>query len=86
MTFKRVPWDKILSYDADVTMIADSRGRGKTFGMREQFLRDYNKNHNCFVQIVRHESRIRQIANGYFDALYKLNTQGETTSKAIIYF
>lgn len=81
MTFKRVPWDKILSYDADVTMIADSRGRGKTFGMREQFLRDYIKNHRCFVQIVRHESRIRQIANGYFDALYKLDVQGKATSR-----
>lgn len=80
MSFERVPWNKILSYDADVTMVADSRGRGKTFGMREQFLRDFVKERRCFVQIVRHESRIRQIANGYFDALYKPNADGVATS------
>ena len=79
--YERVPWNKILSYDADITMIADSRGRGKTFGMREQFLRDFVNNQKCFVQIVRHESRISQIANGYFDALYKLNDDGACTSE-----
>lgn len=79
--YERVPWNKILSYDADITMIADSRGRGKTFGMREQFLRDWIRNGDCFVQIVRHESRISQIANGYFDALYKIGDDGERTSE-----
>lgn len=80
MTYERTPWNKILSYDADITMVADSRGRGKTFGMRERFLRDALDEH-AFVQIVRHESRISQIANGYFDALTKPDETGQATSE-----
>lgn len=79
--FARVPWRKILSYDADVTMVADARGRGKTFGMREQFVRDALAKQSTFVQIVRHESRIKQVANGYFDALAKPNAEGQATSE-----
>lgn len=78
--FERVPWGKILSYDADVTCVADARGRGKTFGMREIFLRDALRHHMNFVQIVRSESRIPQISTGFFDALYKPNARGEATS------
>lgn len=68
---ERTPWQKILTYDADITMITDARGRGKTFGMRQQFLKDWLQNHHTFVQIVRHEYRIPEISNGYFDALSK---------------
>lgn len=82
MTYDRTPWGKILSYDADLTMIIDSRGRGKTFGMRERFLRDAQGGHT-FVQIVRHEYRIRQVASGYFDALLKPDADGLPTSEAV---
>ena len=33
-------WQKTLSYDADVTMVIGTRGVGKTFGLRTQFIRD----------------------------------------------
>lgn len=81
MELARVPWNRILSYDADVTCIADARGRGKTFGMREIFLRDAIRHNQNFVQIVRTETRIPQISNGFFDALYKPNARGEATSE-----
>lgn len=77
---ERVPWNKIFSYDADVTCVADARGRGKTFGMREQFLRDAVRDGLNFVQIVRTETRIPQISTGFFDALYKPDAEGVATS------
>lgn len=78
-----VPWTKIFSYDADVTMVADSRGHGKTFGLREQFLRDFIKHGQTFVQIVRTEAKIVPTSRGYFDALAKPNAKGEMTSKVL---
>lgn len=75
-----VPWNKIFSYDADVTMLADSRGHGKTFGLREQFLRDAIKHDYNFVQIVRNETKIVPTSRGYFDALSKPNEDGLATS------
>lgn len=74
---ERTPWQQILTYDADISMITDARGRGKTFGMRRQFLKDWIDNHYTFVQIVRHEYRIPEISNGYFDALQKPDTDGK---------
>lgn len=70
------PWQQIFSYDADVTCVTDIRGTGKTFGLREQFLRDCIKEQRTFVQMVRSENRINKIMKDYFSALSKRYTSG----------
>lgn len=63
-----VPWDKyIFNRDASLNLIIFERRRGKTFGLREQMLRDYLANGERHVAIVRHKDDIQVVANGYFD-------------------
>lgn len=75
------PWEKIFSYDADITMVVEARGHGKTFGLHEQFLRDWILQGSRFVNVSRYESEIPDAARGYFDGLYKLNDEGVAASE-----
>lgn len=77
------PWPKIFSYDerADVTCVIEARGHGKTFGLREQFVRDWLKDGSRFCAIIRYETRIPTVARGFFDALSKPNNEGLPTSE-----
>ncbi len=75
------PWRRILSYDADVTMVIEARGHGKTYGLREQCLRDYLADGTRFVHVVRYADRIPDVARDYFGALMKPNKQGEPSSR-----
>lgn len=75
------PWREILGYDADVTMVVEARGHGKTYGLREQCLRDYLNNGSRFAVITRFEEHIPDVARDYFGALTRLNSKGEATSR-----
>lgn len=60
-------WNKTLSYDAPVTMIVGARGVGKTFGLREQMLRDFFKGEWRHVEVCRYAKQVSATCNGYFD-------------------
>lgn len=67
-------WDKALSYDAPVNLIITARGKGKTYGLRKQVVRDYLKDGSRFVEIVRYKAQLSETADGYFN---KLVSNGE---------
>lgn len=75
------PWRRILSYDADVTMVIEARGHGKTYGLREQCLRDWLERGDRFAVVVRYADRIPDVARDYFGALLKPNRNGEPMSR-----
>lgn len=77
----RNDWTKVFSYDADVTMIIGARGIGKTYALREQFIRDWLRDGSRFVAVARYETMIPIIARDYFGALAKPNADGEPTSR-----
>lgn len=77
------PWRKILSYNADVTIVIEARGHGKTYGLREQCLRDWIENGSRFCVVVRYRDRIADVARDYFGALYKPNRDGVPSSKLV---
>ena len=62
-------WSKTFSYDARLNMIITSRGRGKTYGLRKQFVRDYIADKWRFVEVVRYDVEISDVCDGYFDKL-----------------
>ena len=62
-------WEKTLSYAADVTMVVASRGRGKTYGLRKQCIKDHIKDGSTFVEICRFRSELSPIMDGYFARL-----------------
>ena len=62
-------WHKTLSYAADVTIVIAARGRGKTYGLRKQCIRDYIKSGYTFVEVCRYKSELSSIADGYFNRL-----------------
>lgn len=66
-----IDWPRILSYDAVLTMVTGSRGRGKTFGLRRQFVADWLNNGFRFVEICRYKSQLQDVAAGYFDNLQR---------------
>lgn len=74
------PWKKIFSYDADVSMVIEARGHGKTFGLREQCLKDYLQDKERFCIVARYEYQLHDIARDYFGALSRLNKHGEPAS------
>lgn len=61
------PWRETFSYNADVTMVIAARNVGKTFGLREQFLRDIAARNERFVSVARYKSTIAFKAAGYFE-------------------
>lgn len=76
------PWNKIFSYDneTDITFVIEARGHGKTFGLREQFIRDFLNRKEHFCVVTRHDNQIPEIARDYFGLLYKPNADGLTSS------
>ena len=60
-------WRETFSYDADITMVIAQRNVGKTFGLREQFLRDYIQRVERFVSLTRYKPTLTLKAAGYFD-------------------
>lgn len=60
-------WQRTLSYDADVTMVVGTRGVGKTFGLRTQFIRDWLKDGSRFVEVCRYKNELYNVSDGYFD-------------------
>lgn len=62
-------WNETLAYDADVTMVVGSRGIGKTYGLRLQFVRDYIKHGYRFVELVRYKNELPGVTAGYFDRI-----------------
>ena len=62
-------WHKTLSYAADVTLVIAARGRGKTYGLRKQCIRDFIKRGYTFVEVCRYKSEVNPIMDGYFSRL-----------------
>jgi len=62
-------WEKTLSYAADVSIVVASRGRGKTYGLRKQCIKDHLKDGSTFVEICRFRSELGPIMDGYFGRL-----------------
>lgn len=65
-------WQKTLSYDADFTCVTGARGVGKTYGLRKQFIKDFENSGSRFVEVVRFADQLKgddRIQNGYFDKL-----------------
>lgn len=60
-------WAETLTKDAPVTMVVGGRNIGKTFGMRERFLADFVTRGATSVQLCRHQSRVPDVAQGYYD-------------------
>lgn len=68
-----INWPMVMSFDAPITMVIDARTRGKTFGLRWQFVNDYVKRKTTFAELVRHKEQLQhddKIQNGYFDKFY----------------
>lgn len=78
-------WNKTLSYDAPLNLIITARGKGKTYGIRKQAIKDYLKDGSRFVEIVRYKAQVSETADGYFNKLesnnefpgYIFKTQGD---------
>lgn len=60
-------WGTTLSKDADINIIITSRGRGKTYGLRRQCIRDHLKDGSRFVEVTRTKAELKEIADNYFD-------------------
>ena len=68
-----INWPLVMSFDAPITLVIDARTRGKTFGLRWQFISDYVKRGTTFAELVRHKEQLQhddKIQNGYFDKFY----------------
>lgn len=69
-----IDWPYIMSFDAPYTIVCDARTRGKTFGLRMQFVRDYVRRDKGFVELTRTEESIKgdtSIQRGYFDKIWR---------------
>lgn len=71
MKNKYYPWNKTLSYDADITMVVTSRGFGKTYGLRKQFINDYLRKGWRFVEVTRYREEMSPLMSNYFDRLQR---------------
>lgn len=66
---KHYTWQEDFTYNADITMVVGQRNDGKTFGIREQFLRDFRDNGERFSDIERHKDYIPNVAKNYFSGV-----------------
>lgn len=51
--FAYVDWERILSFDAPITFVMTARNRGKSYGIRLQCLKDWEKDGSMFVNLYR---------------------------------
>lgn len=70
---KYYDWQKTLSYNARLTMVVTARGRGKTFGIRAQCIRDYIKGNTRFVEVCRHKNELQGLQADYFGKVSKID-------------
>lgn len=61
-----VDWRRIFSYDADGTLVTGARTIGKTFGFREQLLRDWMREGYRFCMLSRTKDRIPKLSRDFF--------------------
>ena len=69
-----IDWPYILSFDAPYTIVCDVRSRGKTFGLRYQFIRDKVRRDKGFCELSRTAEAIKgdtALQRGYFDKFYR---------------
>lgn len=62
-------WGITFTYNADVTIVISRRGKGKTYGLRKQFVKDFLKDEYRFVEVCRYKDELSDVMNGYFDKL-----------------
>lgn len=60
-------WQRAFTYDADVTMVIGRRRCGKTWGLREQLLRDYIQRGERCVIVTRYRNAVKRVGGGYFE-------------------
>lgn len=65
--YKYYDWNKTLSYDAELSFVITARGRGKTYGIRLQAVREALRDGTRFVEICRHTNELPGVVAGYFD-------------------
>lgn len=66
-------FDKLVSYNADVSIVIGARGLGKTYGARRKFVRDYLKNGARFVEITRYKNELSSLQSDWFGKLSENN-------------
>lgn len=80
-------WNKILSYDAQITIVVGARGIGKTYGIRKHCIKnDFLKRGKKYVEIVRYKNQVPSFLRNYFSRLsldpdlqdYEFKTEGDT--------
>lgn len=76
-----INWANVLSYDAPFNLIVAKRELGKTFGLREQMLRDYFSNGESHIAIVRVKDDIQVVANDYFGQIAEQTTDKRLKKK-----
>lgn len=64
-------WQKTFTYDADVTMVVGARGLGKTYGLRKQFVKDYENHKWRFAEITRTKTEAQAVMQDYFSKVGK---------------
>lgn len=63
-------WQKTFSFNARLNMVITARGRGKTFGLRLQCIKnDFLKDGFRFVELARVNDELSGIEDGYFNKL-----------------
>lgn len=70
---KYYDFDKLVSYNADVSIVIGARGLGKTYGARRKFVRDYLKNGARFVEITRYRNELSALQSDWFGKLTENN-------------
>lgn len=60
-------WSRIMTRDAPINIIISSRGLGKTYGLRMQFINDYLKGGYRFVEVTRTKTEQKELIKEYFD-------------------
>lgn len=75
-----IPFGRVLSYNADISIIIGARGCGKTFAMRERLLKDWLRDGSRFAVITRHDNSIPSVARDFFGLLAKPDGSGEAAS------
>lgn len=69
-------WTKVMSFDADVTIVAGARDVGKTYGWRGAVFNDFVKKGKRFVDVSRFDKEVPDVMAGYFDKLISDNYLG----------
>lgn len=66
-------WNKTFSYNEKLNLVITSRGRGKTFGLRYQCVKnDFLRDGYRFVELVRVAEELKGVELGYFDKLQEV--------------